>query len=54
MARIRTIKPEFWEDDVIGSLSRDARLLFIATLNLADDEGLLRWSAAYLKASAFM
>lgn len=54
MARIRTIKPEFWEDEVIGCLSRDARLLFIATWNIADDEGLLRWSPPYLKASAFM
>lgn len=54
MARIRTIKPEFWEDDVIGTMSRDERLLFIATWTLADDEGLLRWSAAYLKASAFI
>lgn len=54
VARIRTIKPEFWEDEVVGCLSRDARLLFVATWNIADDEGLLRWSAAYIKASAFM
>ena len=54
MARIRTIKPEFWEDECIGILSRDARLLFIATWNLADDEGLLRWSPDYLKANVFM
>lgn len=54
MARIRTIKPEFWEDEVVGLLSREARLLFIATFNLADDEGLLRWTAPYIKASAFM
>lgn len=54
MARIRTIKPEFWEDDVIGCLTRDERLLFIATWSLADDEGLLRWSSAYLKSSAFI
>lgn len=54
MPRIRTIKPEFWEDDVVGSLSLGARLLFIATWNLADDEGLLRWTPAYLKASVFM
>ncbi|WP_345562698.1 HNH endonuclease signature motif containing protein [Nonomuraea rosea] len=51
---MRTIKPEFWEDDVVGSLSREARLLFIATWNAADDEGLLRWTAAYLKAQAFI
>jgi hypothetical protein len=54
MARIRTIKPEFWDDDVIGTLSRDARLLFVATWNLADDEGLLRWTSVYLKSQAFM
>lgn len=54
MARIRTIKPEFWEDEVVGSISREARLLFLACLNIADDEGLLRWSAAYIKSSAFM
>ncbi|WP_143467246.1 HNH endonuclease [Lentzea kentuckyensis] len=53
MARIRTIKPDFWDDDRIGTLSRDARLLFIATWNVADDEGLLRWTPAYLKAVAF-
>jgi len=53
MARIRTIKPEFWEDDTIGILSLHARLLFIATWNVADDEGLLRWTAAYLKSVAF-
>lgn len=54
MPRIRTVKPELWEDEVVGLLPRDARLLFIATFNLADDEGLLRWTPAYLKASAFM
>jgi len=54
LARIRTIKPEFWEDETIGTLSREARLLFLATLNLADDEGLLRWNAEFLKASAFI
>jgi 5-methylcytosine-specific restriction endonuclease McrA len=53
MSRIRTIKPEFWTDDLLGSLSRDVRMLFIATWNLADDEGLLRWSAPYLKGAVF-
>jgi len=52
--RIRTIKPEFWEDETIGLLSFGARLLFIASWNLADDEGLLRWTPEYLKASAFV
>lgn len=53
MARIRTIKPDFWEDEGIGLLSLQARLLFIATWNLADDEGILRWSPDYLKAQVF-
>ena len=53
MARIRTIKPEFWMDDLIGALKRDQRLLFIATWNIADDEGLLRWSAPFLKGAVF-
>lgn len=48
------MKPDFWEDEKIGTISRDARLLFIATWNLADDTGILRWSAPYLKASVFM
>lgn len=52
--RIRTIKPEFWDDDTLGAIPRDARLLFIATWNLADDEGILRWTPAFLKAGAFM
>ena len=54
MARIRTVKPEFWEDEVVGTLSLGARLLFVATWNVADDEGLLRWAPAYLKAAAFI
>lgn len=54
MARIRTIKPEFWEDETIGMLTRDARLLFVAILNYADDEGILRWTPEYIKASVFM
>lgn len=54
MARIRTIKPEFWESESVGRLSMGARLLFIACLNFADDEGLLRWNEAYLSSQAFV
>jgi hypothetical protein len=54
VARIRTIKPEFWDDEAVGALSRDARLLFVASWNFADDEGLLRWSPSYFKAAALM
>jgi len=52
--RIRTVKPDFWEDEVIGTFSPLARLLFIGTWNLADDEGLLRWTADFVNASLFM
>lgn len=54
MARNRMIKPEFWEDEKVGSLSISARLLFIGMWNIADDEGLLRFNSAYLKSSIFI
>jgi len=53
MTRIRTIKPSFWTDEKIGKISWGARLLFIATWNLADDEGILVWNAAYLRGQVF-
>lgn len=41
--RIRTIKPEAPQDERIGRLSRDARLLFFTGIvTMADDEGRLR------------
>lgn len=42
MGRIRTIKPEFPQSESIGSLSRDARLLFLQIWTIADDEGRAR------------
>jgi hypothetical protein len=39
MARIRTVKPEFWGNAQVTRCSRDARLLFLALLNESDDEG---------------
>jgi hypothetical protein len=53
MARIRTIKPETWTDRRVGECSTNARLLFIATWNFADDHGGLDRSAKQLKAQAF-
>lgn len=40
--RIRTVKPEMGQDEKFGQLSRDARLLFIGLISLADDEGRFR------------
>lgn len=53
MARIRTIKPEFWEHEGVAALPMGARLLFVASWNFADDEGLLRWNAVWLASRAF-
>jgi hypothetical protein len=39
VARIRTVKPTFWGDDKISQLSRDARLLFLGLVSMADDQG---------------
>lgn len=53
MARIRTIKPEFWEDEKIGKLPLQARLLYIGTWNIADDNGVLRGNIAWIKSQVF-
>ena len=53
MARIRTIKPEFWADETVGSWDPWTRLAYIALWNEADDEGRFRSSPAYLKGRIF-
>lgn len=53
MARIRTIKPDFWSDETLGECSPTSRLLFIGTWNVADDHGNLERSARQLKAQLF-
>ena len=53
MARIRTIKPQFWDDLKIGRLSRDARLLYIGLWNFADDLGVVIADPAWLKSKIF-
>jgi hypothetical protein len=40
--RIRTLKPEIWEDEAVGGLRPWERLLFIGLITMADDEGRLR------------
>lgn len=37
--RIRTVKPEFWQDEDLAEISETARLVAIGLLNMADDEG---------------
>ena len=49
MARIRTIKPDFWTDEKVVELSAFARLLFIGLWNFADDEGRMECSPKRIK-----
>ena len=53
MARIRTIKPEFWTAEQVMELSRDARLLFIGMWNFCDDMGVHPAAYKTLKAEVF-
>lgn len=53
MARIRTIKPEFWTDEKTGTLSGDATKLFIGMLNHADDYGVIEFNIEALRAKIF-
>jgi len=53
MARTRSIKPEFWSDEKVGTLSFMERLLFLGMWNFSDDEGLIKASPLYLKAMVF-
>lgn len=53
MARIRTIKPEYFAHEELGSCSRDARLLGVALMQLADAEGRFRWVPRQVFAHAF-
>ena len=53
MARIRTIKPEFWTAEQVMELSRDARLLFIGMWNFCDDAGVHPAAHKTLKAEVF-
>ena len=50
MARIRTIKPEFWTSEQVMDLSPNARLLFIGLWNFCDDAGIHPASTKRLKA----
>lgn len=53
MARIRTIKPEFWTAEQVMECSPMARLLFIGMWNFCDDGGNHPASAKTLKAEVF-
>ena len=53
MARIRSIKPEFWGSESITNLSREARLVYIGLWCFADDEGRFRAQIGVLAGQLF-
>ncbi len=53
MARIRSIKPEFWVSEQIGECSPKARLLFVGLWTFCDDNGIHPAKVGTLKAEVF-
>lgn len=53
MARIRTIKPDFWKNEELSEISEPACLLAIGLLNIADDEGYFRANPSLVRAEIF-
>lgn len=55
MARIRSIKPEFWidQDLAVEVPNRDARMLYVGLWNQADEHGRLRADATWIKGQVF-
>lgn len=53
MARIRTVKPEFWTSEQVVECSTTARLLFLGLWNFCDDRGVHPASIKTLKMRVF-
>lgn len=53
MARIRSIKPEFWTSEQVLECSLGARLMFLGMWNFADDYGRMPFSPKSIKAQVF-
>ncbi len=49
MPRSRMIKPEFWDDQKLCSISLPARLIFIGLWTYSDDYGVVKGNAMWLK-----
>lgn len=49
MARIRTIKPEFWRHPIYAQMPDDFQLLALSLLTMADDEGYFRAAPALIR-----
>ena len=53
MPRIRTIVPEFWEDERFSNVSLPACLLYIGMKNFADDSGVILANETIIKSKVF-
>ncbi len=58
MARIRTIKPDYWKSEKMaartpGPDGREARRMFVGLWNLAEDHGVLRGNPSYIRAELY-
>lgn len=53
MPRIRTIKPTHWNDKELAGITLQAHLLWIATWNFSDDEGIFEADPLLLKSQIF-
>lgn len=53
MARIRTIKPEFWRNEQLSAISAEACLLAVGLLNHCDDEGYFNANPKLVEADVF-
>ncbi|MHB8908547.1 MAG: hypothetical protein ACYDAA_06670 [Syntrophales bacterium] len=53
MARSRIVKPEFWSDEKLALVPREARLNFAGLWRCSDDYGVTKGHPAWLKAQIF-
>ncbi len=53
MPRIRSIMPEFWEDERFTNVSLPAWLLYIGMKNFADDDGVIIANEVIIKSKVF-
>lgn len=53
MARSRFVKPEFFDDTLLARCSHPARLLFVATWQIADRLGVFEWDCVKLRKYVF-
>lgn len=51
--RIRTVKPEFWQNQDLANLPAETRLLAIGLLNYADDDGYFVNNPALIRGAVF-